>query len=161
MIDHVDRILRQWNAERPDLDASPMGVIGRLSRLSRQIDRELGQTFLNHGMDAASFDVLATLRRSGQPYALTPRELTASSMVTSSAIAQRLNRLEERRLITRAKDPGDGRGKQVALTPDGLKLIDAALPEHLATEQRILSALSSDERDALAVLLTKLSAARG
>ncbi|MHA7154827.1 MarR family winged helix-turn-helix transcriptional regulator [Arthrobacter sp. TMN-50] len=161
MTDHVDRILRQWSAERPDLDASPMGVIGRLSRLSRQIDRDLERTFLSHGLDAASFDVLATLRRSGQPYTLTPRELTVSSMVTSSAIAQRLNRLEERSLVARAKDPGDGRGKQVTLTSAGLKLIDAALPEHLATERRILSALSPDERDTLAGLLIKLSAAHG
>ncbi|MBG6180819.1 MarR family winged helix-turn-helix transcriptional regulator [Arthrobacter sp. CAN_A1] len=161
MTDHVDLILKQWGAERPDLDASPMGVVGRLSRLSRQIDRELEQTFLSHGLDAASFDVLATLRRSGQPYTLTPRELTASSMVTSSAIAQRLNRLEERRLVARAQDPGDGRGKQVALTAEGLTLIDAALPDHLETERRILSPLSPEERDALAVLLTKLSAARG
>jgi len=157
----VDRILGQWNTERPDLDTSPMAVVGRLSRLSRQIDRELERTFNRHDLDAASFDVLATLRRAGRPYTLSPRDLSASSMVTSSAIAQRLNRLERRALVTRTQDPGDGRGKHVALTPQGLHLINEALPEHLATEHRFLSTLTPGEQEALANLLAKLSAAHG
>lgn len=138
-----------------------MAVIGRLSRLARQIDRELEQTFSRHGLDAASFDVLATLRRSGAPYTLSPRELSASSMVTSSAIAQRLNRLEERRLISRAKDPGDGRGIRVSLSNSGLALIDGALPDHVDTERRLLAALDDTESTALAGLLKKLSDPHG
>lgn len=156
MTNHVDRVLEQWARERPDLDVSPMAVIGRLSRVSRRFDAELADTFAAHGLDGAAFDVLATLRRSGPPYTLTPKELTASSMVTSSAIAQRLNRLEAQGLVRRSPHAADGRGKEVALTEAGRTVVDGALPDHLATEQRLLAALSTTEAQTLAALLAKL-----
>ncbi|MBF4994935.1 MarR family transcriptional regulator [Arthrobacter gandavensis] len=158
MKDQIEHILAQWAAERPDLDVSPMSVVGRISRVSRKLDARLAATFAAHGLDAAAFDVLATLRRSGAPYTLSPTELTASTMVTSAAIAQRLNRLEERGLISRTRNSSDGRGKRVALTTDGLALIDRALPDHLATEERILAGLSLQERDILAALLARIEA---
>ncbi|MEJ3654309.1 MarR family transcriptional regulator [Actinomycetes bacterium KLBMP 9759] len=160
MPDHVDHILEQWRTERPDLDTSPMGVIGRLSRLSRLVDAALGETFAGHGLDRASFDVLATLRRSGRPY-LTPAELTRSSMVTSGAITQRLDRLEARELVSRTRSPSDGREVHVALTAAGLALVDRTLPDHLATEHRLLAALSPDERAALADTLRTILEALG
>ncbi len=156
MKDQIEQILAQWTTERPDLDASPMAVIGRISRVSRKVDTRLAATFARHGLDAAAFDVLATLRRSGAPYTLSPSELTASTMVTSAAIAQRLNRLEERGLVSRTKNSSDGRGKKVALTADGLALVERALPDHLATEESILAGLSSEERKALAGLLARI-----
>ena len=156
MKDQIEQILAQWTAERPDLDASPMAVIGRISRVSRKVDTRLAATFARHGLDAAAFDVLATLRRSGAPYTLSPSELTASTMVTSAAIAQRLNRLEERGLVSRTKNSSDGRGKKVALTADGLALVERVLPDHLATEESILAGLSPEERKALAELLARI-----
>ena len=156
MKDQIEQILAQWTAERPDLDASPMAVAGRISRVSRKMDARLAETFAAHGLDAAAFDVLATLRRSGAPYTLSPSELTASTMVTSAAIAQRLNRLEERGLVARTKNSADGRGKRVRLTADGLALIDRALPDHLETEERILAGLSPQEREVLAGLLARI-----
>jgi DNA-binding MarR family transcriptional regulator len=153
MADHVDRVLEQWAEERPDLDVSPMGVVGRLSRLSRLVDIELRRTFGEHGLDAASFDVLATLRRSGP---LTPSALMASSMVTSGAITQRVDRLAARGLVTRVPSESDGRSLEVALTAEGRALIDRALPDHVATEHRVLSALSRRERDELADTLRAL-----
>jgi DNA-binding MarR family transcriptional regulator len=150
MTDHVDRVLEQWAAQRPDLDASPMAVLGRLKRLARLIDAELRRTFAAHGLDAASFDVLATLRRSEPPHRLTPAELMLASMVTSGAITQRLDRLEARDLVTRTPSESDGRGVYVTLTDEGRALIDQALPDHLATEHRLLDALPADRRDALA-----------
>jgi DNA-binding MarR family transcriptional regulator len=154
--DHVDLVLEQWARNRPDLDVSPMAVIGRLSRLSRLIDTELHRTFAAHGLDRASFDVLATLRRSGPPYRLTPTMLMRSAMVTSGAITQRLDRLEARRLITRTPSEADRRVVVVALTEDGLALIDRVLPDHVATEERLLAALAPAERDALARTLRVL-----
>jgi DNA-binding MarR family transcriptional regulator len=148
--DHVDLVLEQWAVARPDLDVSAMGVIGRLSRLARLIDGELARTFASHGLDRSSFDVLATLRRSGR---LTPAELMRSSMVTSGAVTQRLDRLEERGLVTRTPNSADGRGVHVDLTADGRALIDQALPSHVATEERLLAALSANQREALAVAL--------
>ncbi|MFC6019041.1 MarR family winged helix-turn-helix transcriptional regulator [Plantactinospora solaniradicis] len=156
MADHVDVVLEQWAAHRPDLDVSPMAVIGRLSRLSRLVGTELDRTFAAHGLDRASFDVLATLRRSGPPYRLTPTELMRSAMVTSGAITQRLDRLEARGLVTRTPSEADRRGVLVALTDEGHALIDRVLPDHVATEDRLLAALTPAERDALARTLRRL-----
>ncbi|MCP3819697.1 MarR family transcriptional regulator [Streptomyces sp. A3M-1-3] len=161
MTDHVDRVLEQWAAERPDLDASPMAVIGRLKRLSRLIDTELRRTFAAHGLDPASFDVLATLRRSGPPYRLTPAELMRTAMVTSGAITQRLDRLEDRGLVSRTPSAADGRVVHVSLTADGRTLIDRALPDHVANENRLLGALGTSERDALADALRSLLVSLG
>ncbi|MBY8849414.1 MarR family winged helix-turn-helix transcriptional regulator [Saccharothrix longispora] len=153
MADHVDLVLDQWRAQRPDLDVSPMAVIGRLSRLARLVDGRLGATFAAHGLDRASFDVLATLRRSGPPHRLTPTGLMRASMVTSGAITQRLDRLEARGLVTRGPSEVDGRGVVVELTPEGLRLVDDTLPDHLATEHDLLGALSAREREELAAAL--------
>jgi DNA-binding MarR family transcriptional regulator len=156
MADHVDLVLEQWSEQRPDLDASPMGVIGRLSRLSQLFDGELRRNFAQHDLDRASFDVLATLRRSNSEHSLTPAGLMRSSMVTSGAISQRLDRLEARGLVTRAPSETDGRGVRVTLTAEGLRLIDAVLPTHVDTESRLLAGLSGAERDQLAGLLRTL-----
>lgn len=156
MADHVDLVLEQWGEQRPDLDASPMGVIGRLSRLSQLFDGELRRNFARHDLDRASFDVLATLRRSNSEHSLTPAGLMRSSMVTSGAISQRLDRLEARGLVTRAPSETDGRGVRVTLTAEGLRLIDDVLPTHVDTESRLLAGLSGAERDQLAGLLRTL-----
>lgn len=154
--DHVDRVLEQWAAQRPDLDVSPMAVIGRFSRVSQLIGAELRRTFSAHGLDAASFDVLATLRRSGPQHRLTPTALMRAAMVTSGAITQRLDHLEARGLVTRTRSASDGRGVDVALTDDGRALIDQALPDHVETENRLLASLTATERDVLADALRKL-----
>jgi DNA-binding MarR family transcriptional regulator len=161
MADHVDLVLEQWGEQRPDLDASPMGVIGRLSRLNQLFDNELRRNFSQHELDRASFDVLATLRRSNSEHSLTPAGLMHSSMVTSGAISQRLDRLEARGLVTRAPSETDGRGVRVTLTAAGLRLIDAVLPTHIDTEDRLLAGLSETERAQLAALLRALLESHG
>jgi DNA-binding MarR family transcriptional regulator len=133
-----------------------MAVIGRLKRLSRLIDAELQRTFAAHGLDAASFDVLATLRRSDPPHRLTPAGLMRASMVTSGAITQRLDRLEERGLVARSPSETDRRVVYVTLTEEGFALIERVLPDHVATEHRVLAALSGERRDALAGALRDL-----
>lgn len=154
--DHVEGVLAQWGIERPDLDVAPMAVIGRLSIAARLVEAELRRTFTDHGLDAASFDVLATLRRSGEPWTLTPSQLMHSAMVTSGAITQRLDRLGSKGLITRSPDSRDGRGVQVTLTAEGRAALDAALPDHLRTEERLLAGLTAEQRDTLAVNLQAL-----
>ncbi len=133
-----------------------MAVIGRLSRLSRLIDAELRRTFAAHGLDSASFDVLATLRRADPPHRLTPAELMRASMITSGAVTQRLDRLESRGLVTRTPSDSDGRGVHVTLTEEGYALIERVLPDHLATEHRVLSALTDERRETLAAILRDL-----
>lgn len=154
--DHVAAVLEQWARERPDVDVTPMAVIGRLSRVARRIDERLARNFTLHGIDAATFDVLATLRRSGTPYTLSPKTLRDSSMVTSSAIAQRLNKLEADGLVERTVSQRDGRGKEVRLTQRGRRIVDDLLPHHVATEHACLETLTPEEQITLAALLARL-----
>lgn len=154
--DHVDQIMAQWRRERPDLDPSPMGVIGRISRAALTLGRELEATFAGFGLNRGEFDVLATLRRSGPPYRLTPTALFTDLMLSSGAMTNRLDRLEQAGLIARTPDPADRRGTLVGLTPSGLELIDNAVAAHLANEQRLLGPLSADDREQLAQLLRRL-----
>ncbi|ANT48490.1 MarR family winged helix-turn-helix transcriptional regulator [Mesorhizobium amorphae] len=156
-MDRAARAIEQWKRERPDLDVSPMAVIGRLNEASSLIARErLAPLFARFGLQSGEFDVLATLRRSGQPYALTPTELYEATMVTSGAMTNRLDRLEKAGLILRAPHPSDRRGIVVQLTGKGLALIDEALTAHVDNEHEILAGLSGPERETLAHLLGKL-----
>ncbi|WP_041362430.1 MarR family winged helix-turn-helix transcriptional regulator [Methylovorus sp. MP688] len=139
--DAVDEILAQWRRERPDLDPSPMGPIGRLARCEALIRRKLDQTFTQFGMTSWEFDVLATLRRSGKPYCLAPTALYSSLMVTSGTMTNRLQRLEENGLIERVKSTQDARSTLVKLTSQGINIIDKAVEAHIATEKAILSSL--------------------
>ena len=157
--DPVERLLAQWRRERPDVDPSPMGVVGRVSRVARRIDVAQRATFARYDLDPAAFDVLATLRRTGAPFTLTAGELMRSAMVTSGAITQRLDRLETRGLVRRGPHPDDGRVVQVSLSERGRDLVDRVLPDHLATEERLLAALSPEQRASLADLLRTLDTA--
>lgn len=159
MDDSINRIIEQWRAEKPGLDVSPMAVIGRLSRTALAVELRLAATFQRHGLDSSTFDVLATLLRSGAPYRITPAELARDAMISTSAVAQRLNKLEDRGLISREANPSDGRSTVVALTMVGRFLAEVALPDHLATERAILENLTSDERKTLAELLSRVYSA--
>ena len=161
-MDRAAKAIEQWTRERPDLDVSPMAVLGRLNEASSLIARErLVPLFARFGLQAGEFDVLATLRRSGQPYALTPTSLYEATMVTSGAMTNRLDRLEKAGLILRGPHPNDRRGIVVQLTEQGLALIDEALTAHVANEHEILAGLSGTERETLAQLLEKLIANAG
>jgi DNA-binding MarR family transcriptional regulator len=152
--DGVDLIIEQWQRERPELDSSPIGVVGRISRLAREIEARLEPVYREHGLEPGWHDVLATLRRSGG--SLRPTDLTNASMLTSSGTTKRLDKLEQAGLIAREPDPADRRGTLITLTPDGRRLIDELTPAHLDNERRILGGLSVDEQRRLADLLRKL-----
>jgi DNA-binding MarR family transcriptional regulator len=154
--DGVDRIVAQWATERPGLDVSPMQVFGRLARANRLMEQRLDSAFSRHGLDSGSFDVLATLLRAGPPHRLTAGALQRSAMITSSAVAQRLNRLESRGFVTRSQNPDDARATDVTLTEGGRTLIGTALPDHVANEHRLLHGLSARQRTELAALLRSL-----
>lgn len=150
--DVVDRIVGQWAAVRPDVDSSPVEVVGRVSRLSRLIDRRLAENFARHGIENWMYDVLATLRRSGPPYELTAGELVRQSMVTTGAITNRIDRLEQRGLVERA-GASDRRKVIVRLTDAGRDLVDEVVTGHLDTERELLGALTPRQRQELAHLL--------
>jgi DNA-binding MarR family transcriptional regulator len=156
MRDGVDDILEQWRRERPDLDPSPIGIVGRVSRLARELEVRLEPVYREHGLEQGWHDVLATLRRTGPPFRLRPTDLTDALMLTSSGTTKRLDRLEAAGLIAREPDPADRRGTLISLTAAGRERIDAVTGAHLANEDRLLSILSAQEREQLATLLRKL-----
>jgi DNA-binding MarR family transcriptional regulator len=159
--DAVDRVLEQWRTVRPDLDPAPMAVFGRLSRAAHLLDKELSANFACHGLQRGEFDILATLRRSGPPYRLTPGDLGANTMVTSGAITHRVDRLVAKGLVSRETDPDNRRSVLITLTGAGRALVDETVVTHLALEERLLAPLGAADRDRLAALLRALLAGLG
>ncbi|WP_433533258.1 MarR family winged helix-turn-helix transcriptional regulator [Micromonospora sp. CA-263727] len=158
-LDHVARIQQAWARERPDLDVSPQGVIGRLHRLAGHLTEQLRVVYRRYGLGEGEFDVLATLRRAGEPFERAPGELAAFTMVTTGAMTKRLDRLERDGLVTRRPSTSDGRARVVALTGAGRDLIDQAFTEHMRNERRLLDLLAPDEAARLESLLATWLAA--
>lgn len=158
-MDHVDKILAQWRQERPDLEVAPMGLIGRVKRLNLMLAREMEKTWSAFGLTAASFDVLATLRRSGPPFSLSPSALIASTMVTSGTMTNRIDQLEKAGLVERKQSPEDGRSFQISLSEKGFSLIDEAVTAHVQTQSALVAGLSTEDRRELDDLLKKFSSA--
>ncbi|GGO84606.1 MarR family transcriptional regulator [Marinobacterium nitratireducens] len=153
----VELAIDQWRREMPDLDLLPMEVIGRLGKATRLISRgHLDPFFQQQGLHQGEFDVLATLRRAGAPYALAPTQLFEALLISSGGMTNRLDRLEKAGLISRAPNPEDRRGTLVSLTDEGRALTDRVVPLHVENEARVLSPLSRKEQENLSALLGKL-----
>ncbi|NNN35940.1 MarR family transcriptional regulator [Streptomyces sp. S3(2020)] len=152
--DRVARIQADWRRERPDLDVTPQGVIGRLHRLADRLTEELCLVYGEYGLSEGEFDVLCALRRAGEPYERAPGELAAHTMVTTGAMTKRIDRLERAGLVTRRRADDDQRGRIVALTRPGRELIDRAFTDHMRNEHRLLDLLTSTEAETLETLLT-------
>lgn len=150
MADAIDAVIEQWRRERPDADIWPMGILGRIVRLSRVLEREYRKFFAEHGLEAWEFDVLTTLRRSGEPYELTASELLKASLVTSGAITNRIDRMEAKGLVERVRDQDDRRSVHIRLTPHGREVVDSLLDLHFANAVRMLQPLDHAEREQLA-----------
>ncbi|MFI6279574.1 MarR family winged helix-turn-helix transcriptional regulator [Streptomyces sp. NPDC050988] len=159
--DPVDAIIDQWAAVRPDLDTAAMEVFGRVFRLSRAMGDRMEKTYARLGISRGEFDVLATLRRSGAPYALSPRQLSATLMLTTGGMTGRLDKLERAGLLRRSPDPHDRRALQVTLTDKGLGLVDEAVGAGLAVQTEALSSLDEEQAGQLADLLRQLLAGTG
>jgi DNA-binding MarR family transcriptional regulator len=154
--DHVDEILSQWRKERPDLDTAPLALVARLFRSVHLADATLSEGLAKHDLQPGWFDLLAALRRAGPPYALNPTELMRATLLSSSGMTKRLDRMEEAGLLERRPDPGDRRGTLVRLTRRGKAVVDRAVAAHVANEDRLLGPLSAADRRTLDRLLRKL-----
>ena len=157
--DDVDRIVAQWARERPELETEAMAVFGRVYRIARLVGDAQETVYRRCGINRGEFDVLATLRRSGAPYSLSPSELTQSMMITSGGMTGRLDRLERRRLLSRSPDPDDRRGLRVTLTDEGFALVEDAVGAGLAVQQTVLQQLPAADRQVLGGMLKRLLAA--
>ena len=156
--DEVDRIVAAWQREQPHLDVTPLHVLSRVTRLARHLDRARSAAFARHGLELWEFDVLAALRRSGEPYQLSAGQLVAQTLVASGTMTNRIDRLEQRGLVRRLSDPSDGRAVIVRLAPTGQGLVDTAIADLLERERVLLSGLDHAEQATLASLLRRLVA---
>lgn len=154
--DAIDRIVHQWNRERPELDVSATHVLQRISRCFLLQSASFAAVFDRFGITFGEFEVLAALRRSGPPFQMSPTRLVDAVVLSSGAMTNRIDRVEALGLVERRPDPSDRRGTLVALTKEGQQTIDAALVAHLANEEWLLTALSPAERGTLTRLLRKL-----
>jgi DNA-binding MarR family transcriptional regulator len=154
--DEVDDLVAAWRRERPDLDVAPLEVLSRITRLARHLDRARGQAFSRHGLEGWEFDVLAALRRAGDPYRLSPGKLLQQTLVTSGTMTNRIDRLAARGLVERHPSLDDRRSVMVQLTDAGATKVDAALIDLLAHERAILTNLSEEDAGTLAGLLRRM-----
>src|SRR5690625_3935623 len=156
LTDEVAHIVAAWQRERPDLDVSPLEVLSRVSRLARHLDLARRRAFAASGLESWEFDVLAALRRQGEPYQLSPGSLLKETLVTSGTMTNRIDRLVIKDFVERLPLPGDRRGVLVRLRPAGRDRVDAALSDLLAREEEILAALSDQAQQELAELLRQV-----
>lgn len=144
-MDAIDRVVEQWVKEKPDLDTQPMAIMGRLIRIAKHMETRVADLHKQYDLKMGEFDVLATLRRAGAPYRLTPSALIDSMMLTSGAMTNRLDKLEKKGLISREHSREDRRSVTVELTPEGLQLIDKLILEHVEVQHGFISGLSEEE----------------
>lgn len=154
--DIVDVLLGQWVRERPDLDASALAVVSRLLMLYKHLEQDADRALATLGLTLWQLDVLAALRRSGAPFALSPTQLMQAVTLSSGAMTNRIDRLESAGWVERLPDPADRRGVLIQLTPAGKEIVDRAMPVRFAQARDIVSALTPEEFETLAGLLRKL-----
>ncbi|MCG9546109.1 MarR family transcriptional regulator [Vibrio sp. Isolate33] len=158
-MDAIDRVVEQWAKEKPELETEPMAMMGRIMRIAKYMETQVADLHKKYDMKLGEFDVLATLRRSGKPYRLTPSELIGSMMLTSGAMTNRLDKLEAKELISREHSKEDRRSVSVKLTKDGLVLIDEMMTEHVEMQKKLVKSLSaSQKKNTNQLLKTWLSA---
>ena len=159
--DEVDVLVAAWQRERPDLSSAPMHVWSRIHRLSLYLDAARRGAYAAHDLETWEFDVLAALRRAGQPYRATPGQLLRDTHVTSGTMTNRVDRLVTRGFVTREQASDDRRVVLVQLTDEGRATVDAAMGDLLAAERRLLGDLDDVRVERLArdlrALLSRLS----
>jgi DNA-binding MarR family transcriptional regulator len=151
--DGVDRIVEQWQHQRPDLDTTAMAVFGRIFRLAKLAGDRVEQAYGAFGIGRPEFDVLATLRRAGEPYQLSPGALASSMMLSTGGTTARLDRLEKVGMVQRLPSPSDRRGVLVRLTGKGFEVIEQAVGAGLSEQQRLLAHLPATKQRQLDALL--------
>ncbi len=154
--DLIDSLISEWGEERPELDASAMEIVGRILKLSKILEKRAGKALASYNIHYTDLDVLATLRRSGKPYELTPSQLMESVLITSGAMTALLIRLAKLKLIYRSPNPKDGRIKLVGLTPKGFDIINKAIETRFAEASDSIKSLNRIDNKNLSYLLKKL-----
>lgn len=155
-MDRVDKLLSQWAKEMPNLDASAMGIIGRVMLLNKLSENAFEDALSDYNINLSEFDLLAVLRRCGPPFKSSVSVLCDHSLLSSGAMTNRIDRLEKKQLVARESNPQDRRGVLVSLTDKGKQLIDTLIAQRFTTADEFISAISDDEKEVLEKLLRKL-----
>jgi DNA-binding MarR family transcriptional regulator len=158
-VDLVALAVEDWARERPDLDTGPMELFARLGRTHRLANVEIERALSAFGLTVSAMDVLLALRRSGEPYRLTPSDLAAVSLLTSGGVTFRLDKLQEAGLIRRVASTEDRRVVWAELTDEGASLADEVVAAHIANEHRLLEAMDADDVATLRIILARLEVA--
>lgn len=153
--DRIDEILEQWQRESPQLDVSALAVTGRVMRIARLLEKHREAVMAEYGLNVWSFDVLATLRRQGSPYQLKPTDLYGLLMLSSGAMTNRIDRLEQDGVVVRLRDPEDRRSVSVQLTPKGIELMDTVMPVLFEKEKQFLEQFTKSETQTFTKLLRR------
>ncbi|WP_182451276.1 MarR family winged helix-turn-helix transcriptional regulator [Streptacidiphilus sp. P02-A3a] len=154
--DRAEEIARAWQREQPGLPVDSIGILTRIHHAAKLLADERRRVLARVGMDAATLDLLSTLRRSGAPYRLSTRELAARCLITPGAVTQRVDRARQDGLVRRlAADPGT-RTVQVELTAEGHHAVEHAVDGLLTYEHGLIEALAPEEQQELARLLAVL-----
>ena len=159
--DIIDDLQTDWSAQRPELDSDAMGVVLRIQALAKILGDRVAARLLEYGLQWWQYDVLSTLRRQGRPFRLTATELAAAGRLTSGAMTNRIDRLENEELVRRVADPQDRRRVLVQLTPKGRRLIDQATAARFDAATAALNGLTEAQRRQLGDLLRRLLLAQG
>lgn len=154
--DIVDSLVADWQRARPHTKADAIQVIGRIIWLGRQYEEAVTRMSSNPGLSYSDYDVIATLRRAGSPYELTPTELGKRVLLTSGGLTACLRRLETAGLISRRGVPEDRRRLLAKLTPKGFDLIESFVDDRFAMAEEALASLDLEQRKALETLLRRL-----
>jgi DNA-binding MarR family transcriptional regulator len=154
--DSIDQLIAEWGRERPDLDAWPLEILGRIQRLSTHLSRIAEQRLQIIGLTWETFSLIVTLRRAGAPYALRPTDIYRKSLLTSGTITNRIDNVVRMGLAVREPAANDRRSVMIKLTPSGIQMADRAIAMHLETMADTLTALSASERKQAAALLSTL-----
>lgn len=155
--DPIDQIAAAWHVARPELDASHLAILGRVSRIDALVRRRVEAWLAPHGLTWDMFDMIATLLRA-PGHAMRPGELSHWCLLSSGAMTKRIDRVVAAGLAAREPDPSDRRAQLVRLTRAGRALADRVVPEHFAQARALLSPLGEGERVRLARLSARLLA---
>jgi DNA-binding MarR family transcriptional regulator len=155
-MDTVDNLLVQWGEERPDLDISALGISVRVDILAKHWQRATSASLKTLGLKLREYEVLAALRRQGEPYQMPATMLAKSALLSPGAMTIRIDQLEKKKWVKRRVDPTDGRGVLIGLTQNGLKLIERAIETRINVADQAVSSLSNKQRRDAEVLLRKL-----
>lgn len=155
--DHVDRFLEEIRDELPEnLDVVVEGIVDRIHGINWRVRKMLDETLEPYGLASGDWKVLSTLRWAGKPYQRSAGELARSADLSSGAMTNRLDQLEKAGFVERIRDPDDGRGVLVQLTPRGLHVHREAIGVQAEKEALLAEALTEREKAQLEALLRRL-----